>query len=132
MWTSEIPSIVFTRIKTEGLKKLKSKYPNIQFTTSSKKATDSKFPTVYVKRMQGSERGQTLDGTSVNAILSTLQIEVTDDVSDVRAQEVADVVYGIMKSMRYEAIGEPFPDNDDSTYRNVARYRRIIGYNDIL
>lgn len=132
MWTSEIPSIVVTRIKTECLKQLKSKYPNIQFTTSSKKATEPKFPTVYVKKMQGSERGQTLDGTSVNATLSTLQIEVTDNVSDTRAQEVADVVYEIMKSMRYEAVGEPFPDNDNSTYRNVARYRRVVGYNDTL
>ena len=132
MWTSDIQSVVLTRIKTEGLKNLKSKYPNIQFSTSSKKATEPKFPTVYVKRMQGAERGQTLEGNTVNAILSTFQIEVTDNISDDRAQEVADVVYGIMKSMLYEAVGEPFPDNKDSTYRNVARYRRVIGYNDKL
>lgn len=133
MWTSKIlPSKVFTRIKSEGTKELKKSYPNIFFTTSSKAQTDPKFPTVYVKRMPGAERGQTLDGTTVNAILSTFQIEVIDNESDTRAQEVADVVYGIMKSMRYQMLGEPIADNTDDAYRNVARYQRIVGYNDVL
>ena len=132
MWTSDIASMVFTRIKVEVTKKLKSKYPNINFTTSDQVRTDPTFPNVYVKELQGSERGQTLDGESVNAILSSFQIEVADNVSDNRAREVADVVFLIMKKMKYEAIGLPFQDNKDGVHRNVARYRRIIGYNDIL
>lgn len=132
MWTSDVASMVFTRIKVEATKELKSKYPDINFTTSDQLRTNPTFPNVYVKRLQGSERGQTLDGETVNAILSSFQIEVADNVNDKRAQEVADVVYAIMKKMRYECIGEPFPDNVDEVHRNVARYRRIIGYNDIL
>lgn len=132
MWTSDIASMVFTRIKVEATKKLKSKYPNINFTTSDQVRTEPTFPNVYVKELQSSERGQTLDGESVNAILSSFQIEVSDNVSDNRAREVADVVFLIMKKMKYEAIGLPFQDNIDGVHRNVARYRRIIGYNDIL
>lgn len=132
MWTSDIGSIVYTRIKLEVTKKLKSKYPNINFTTNNRNNTDTKFPSIYFKRLQGSERGQTLDGQSVNATLFSVQIEVTDNVGEHRAQEVADVIYGVMKTMLFEAIGEPFANNTDSTYRNVARYRRIIGYNDKL
>ena len=132
MWTSDIGSIVFTRIKVKAREKLKSKYPNMNFTTSDKLVSEPNFPNVYVKRLQGVEKGQTLDGESVNATLSTIQIEVTDNVSESRTQEVADVVYAIMKSMRYEAIGEPFQDNINDTFRNVARYRRIVGYNDVL
>lgn len=132
MWTSDIQSSVFTRIKAEGTKKLKTKYPDINFTTSSKKPSDPKFPSVYVKRMQGKEEGQTLDGQSVNAVTSTFQIEVTDNSSDTVAQDVADVVYAIMKKMRYSVLGEPFSDNDNDTFRNVARYQRMVGYNDIL
>lgn len=132
MWTSDIASMVFTRIKVEATQKLRSKYPNINFTTSDKVRTEPIFPNVYVKELQGSERGQTLDGESVNAILSSFQIEVADNVSDNRAREVANVVFLIMKKMKYEAIGLPFPDNIDGVHRNVARYRRIIGYNDIL
>ena len=132
MWTTNIQNTVLTRIKAEGNKQLKSKYPDIRFTTSSKTQTNPKFPTVYVKRMQGAERGQTLDGQSVNAILSSFQIEVADNVSDDRAQEVADVVYEIMKSMRFQVLGEPIADNTDSEYRNIARYQRLIGANDII
>ena len=132
MWTSDIASMVFTRIKVEATPKLKIKYPNINFTTSDQVRTDPTFPNVYVKELQGSERGQTLDGESVNAILSSFQIEVADNVSDNRAREVADIVFLIMKKMKYEVIGLPFQDNTDGVHRNVARYRRIIGYNDIL
>lgn len=132
MWTSDITSIVFTRIKVEATKELKSKYPDINFTTSDKVRTEPTFPNVFVKRLQGSERGQTLDGETVNATLSSFQIEVADNVNDNRSQEVADVIYAIMKKMRFEAIGEPFQDNIDDVHRNVARYRRVIGYNDTL
>ena len=132
MWTSDIQTSVFTRIKAEGTKKLKTKYPNINFTTSSKKSSNPKFPSVYVKRMQGKEEGQTLDGQTVNAVTSTFQIEVTDNTSDTVAQDVADVIYGIMKTMRYSVLGEPISDNDADTYRNVSRYQRIVGFNDIL
>lgn len=132
MWTSDITSIVFTRIKVEATRELKSKYPDINFTTSDKVRTEPTFPNVFVKRLQGSERGQTLDGETVNATLSSFQIEVADNVSDSRSQEVADTIYAIMKKMRFEAIGEPFQDNIDDVHRNVARYRRVIGYNDTL
>lgn len=132
MWTSDIANSVFTRVKTEGTKQLQTKYPSIYFTTKSKVATTPKFPTVYIKRLQGAERGQDLNGTSVNAILSTFQVEVTTNTNDTDAQEVADVVCGIMKSMRYQMLGEPFSDNVGDTYRNVARYQRIVGYSDTL
>lgn len=132
MWTSDVTSIVFTRIKVEATKELKSKYPDINFTTSDKVRTEPTFPNVFVKRLQGSERGQTLDGETVNATLCSFQIEVADNVNDNRSQEVADVIYAIMKKMRFEAIGEPFQDNIDDVHRNVARYRRVIGYNDTL
>ena len=133
MWTSDIASIVFTRIKTIATDRLKNKYPDIFFSTAQSLPKEPQFPTILVKRMQGSEQGQTLEGTELNAILSTFQIEVFDNISEKHAQEVADVVCEIMKSMRYEMIGEPFPDNsDDEVYRNVARYRRIVGGLDTL
>lgn len=133
MWTSNIGSKVFTVIKAKATTKLQSKYPDINFTTSDRVPSDPKFPTVYVKRMQGDERGQDLEGTSVNAILSSFQIEVTSNISDTDAQEVADVVADIMKSMRYQMMGEPIAENTSSnTHRNVARYQRIVGFGDTL
>lgn len=132
MWTSNITSIVFTRLKAIGNKKLKSKYPNINYTTSSEVLTDPKFPNVYVRRMQGAERGQDLDGSGVNAILCTFQIEVSDNISDTRAQEVADEMCAIMKSMRFQILGEPIAESSGGVKRNIARYQRIVGYDDTL
>ena len=133
MWFSDITSVVFTRVKAIVNKKLKTKYPDINFTTSSVASTDPKFPTVYVKRMQGAERGQDLEGSTVNAMLVTFQVEVTDNVSDTRAQEVADSVCEVFKSMRFQILGEPFPDNTQrGVFRNVARYQRLVGYGDTL
>ena len=133
MWFSDITSIVFTRVKSIVNKKLKTKYPDINFTTSSVASTDPKFPTVYIKRMQGAERGKDLEGTSVNAMLVTFQVEVTDNASDTRAQEVADSVCEVFKSMRFQILGEPFPDNTQrGVFRNVARYQRLVGYGDTL
>lgn len=133
MWFGDITSVVFTRVKTKVNKKLNNKYPDIDFTTSSTSTTDPKFPTVYIKRMQGAERGQDLDGTNVNAMLVTFQVEVTDNVSDTRSQEVANEVCKVFKSMRFQILGEPFPDNTQKgIYRNIARYQRIVGYGDTL
>lgn len=132
MWFSRITTTVFTRIKSIVNKKLKSTYPDLNFTTSDKTSTEPKFPTVYVKRMQGAERGQDLDGSSVNAMLVTFQVEVTDNVSDTRALEVADECCSVMKSMRFQLVGEPVPDNSNGMFRNIARYQRIVGYSDTL
>ena len=132
MWTSDIPSIVFTRIKTESMKRLKGIYPDIFFSTSEKTSKEPSFPTVFVKKLQGGERGQTLDGKNINAVLSTFQIEVSDNVSEKRAQEVSDVICEIMKGMLYNMDGEPFINNTESTYRSIARYSRIVGSGDQL
>lgn len=130
MWTTDIVYKVFAKIKVECSKKLKSKYPDIYFTKESKVLKDAQFPTVYLKRMQGAERAQDLEGTSLNGVLSTFQVEVTTNTNDEEAQEVADVVCQIMKSMGYRMLGEPFPDNTGDTHRNVSRYQREIDYTD--
>lgn len=132
MWFSRITTTVFTRIKSIVNKKLKSTYPDLNFTTSDKSSTDPKFPTVYINRMPGMEKGQDLDGSTVNAMLVTFQVEVTDNISDTRALEVADECCAVMKSMRFQLVGEPVPDNSNGKFRNIARYQRIVGYNDTL
>ena len=132
MWFSRITNIVLTRVKAIVGKKLNTKYPDIDFTTSASSSTTPKFPTVYIKRMQGSERGQDLDGSTVNAMLVTFQVEIADNISETRAQEVADNVCAVMKSMRFQILGEPVTDSQGNIHRNIARYQRIVGYGDTL
>lgn len=132
MWTSEISSIVFTKVKVEVLKSLKNKYPNIYFTNSDRVQTDPKFPTVYIHEIGSTEQGEDLEGTSINAVLTTFQVDVTDNQSQNRANEVISEVVGIMKSMRFSVIAMPEFQNTESTYRSTARFRRMIGQGDIL
>lgn len=131
MWTKYIKSIVFTRIKTEGTAKLKSQFPNIYFTTSDKMPTNPKFPTVYLKKLQSPEKGRTLDGKTLNGVLANFQIDVIDNKSDNNAENVADVIGDIMKSMRFGMVGDPFPDSQSTgEYRFTARYQGVIADED--
>lgn len=132
MWTSDIEYKVLAKLRVEGTKKLKSKYPNINFTNEDTASDVPLFPTVYIKKLPGAETGEDLERTFVNGYVSGFQIEVITNTTDRDAQTVADVCYGIMKSMAYSMVGEPVPNNTATTKRNVARYQRNIDYNDIL
>lgn len=74
----------------------------------------------------------TLEGTEINGITATFQIDVTDNQSQARADEVSREALRIMKTMRFKAAGMPFHDNSGDTYRTISRYRRAVGAGDIL
>lgn len=133
MWVNDIQTAVFSRIQSRTTAQFKKRFPDIFFTKSARLNKDASFPTIYVKKLQGAERGQTLEGTSINATLSSFQIEVTDNgENDSVANEIAWFICGVMKSMRYQMVGEPITEETDQTFRVIARYQRIVGFNDIL
>lgn len=127
-----IETQVFSLIKAKFSTKIKAKYPDLSFTTSDRSSTKPKFPTAYIHLLESPEIGSDLDGTSVNGINATFQIEVTDNQNQTRADEVAKEILRIMKFMRFKSVGMPFHDNSGDTYRTVSRYRRPIGAGDIL
>ena len=132
MWTSDLSSIIFTKIKVQFSISIKKKYPDLYFTNSDKVQKLPKFPTVYIHEMGSAERGNDLENSEINAALSTFQIDVTDNQSQNRANEVMGEVVRIMKSMRFSVVTMPEFQNTDSAYRSVARFRRAIAENDIL
>lgn len=127
-----LESQVDTRIKTQFSKKLKDRYQNLNFTTSDQSDTAPKFPTVYIHEMPGVETGTDLQGDAINAVWSSFQIEVTTNTKMNEAKEVMDEVVRIMKTMRFQVTSMPEFQNTDSVYRRVARFRRIIGADDVL
>ena len=127
-----IETQVFSLIKAKFSAKIKAKYKDLNFTTSDRSSTKPKFPTVYIHLLESPEIGSDLDGTSVNGINATFQIDVTDNQSQARADEVAKEILRIMKTMRFKSVGIPFHDNSSDTYRTVSRWRRVIGAGDIL
>ena len=133
LWTALISPTVLTKLKTDGEAKLKTKYPDINFTTVDRVASsNAQFPTVYVDEMAGAEQGADLEGQDINAVMSSFQIEVIDNVSQNRSNEVMNEIVGIMKSMRYQVIATPEFQNTSTTYRSVARFRRVVGKGDKL
>lgn len=127
-----LESQVFSRIKANFSDRIKKRYPDLNFTTSDRSSTKAKFPTVYIHLMQPTETGETLDGTEINAINASFQIDVTDNQNQGRADEVSNEALRIMKTMRFRVSSMPFHDNSGDTYRTIARYQRIIGSGDVL
>jgi hypothetical protein len=134
MWTSAIKSNVYTAINTRVLAKFKSKYSNINCGTELKRKTTPKFPYVLIKKLPGTEEGQTLDKKGVNAILTTFQIEVYSNVSESICDEISNYIADIMTgNLKFSVMGEPYPDYESTDeYRYVARYSRLIGASDII
>lgn len=126
-----VEDIVFTKIKYNVSKKMKSKYPNLSFTTDNRLRKTADFPTVYVHLLGSTERGQDLEGKTINAGYFTFQIETFDNQSQKRAKEVMESVLYVMKEMRFD-INFPEVQNTNDYYRCVARCSRIIGSGDIL
>lgn len=128
----DIETRVLSRIKNKFPKKLKDTFPNINFTNDDRLPDNPSFPTVYVHELLSVEKGNDLDNVTINAVLSTFQIEVYDNVSSENAKIVMNYVCETMKSMGFTIISMPEFRNNQSYYRRVARFKRMIGSGDTL
>lgn len=127
-----LESQIFSRVKYSFSERIKSKYPDLYFTTSNKSSTEPKFPTVYIHLMPSNSIGDTLEGGKLEGVSSTFQIEITDNKNQNRTKEVSDEVLRIMVSMGFKPRPMPYFENQDSTYRSIARYYKGIGDDDVL
>ena len=139
MWATEIDTTVLSRLRSRGYADLRKNYPNINFTDDDRAPIDPKFPTVFYINISSAERGKTLDGKSMNALLHSVQIEVSDNGTPVAnkpqnyaTKEVMSKICDYMKDMGYEIVNMPFFQNTDTVFRMVARFRRVIGANDVI
>ena len=98
-WIADVESKIYTMVKYKGEQALKSKYSNIYYTTDSQATTQTSFPTVFVNFMSNDERGQDLEGKTINAFLCSLQIDVT--VSKSQGQTVArEVIWQSIETLK--------------------------------
>lgn len=132
MWTSNIQSVVFSIVKNEVSKVLLNEYTDLHFTTSDKVQTVPQFPSVYIHEIGSIEQGMDLEGADINAIMCNIQIEVTDNISQERVRKTMGEVLRVMKKMRFSVVLMPEYQNTTETFRQVARFRRVIGQGDIL
>ena len=97
--------------------------------------TNPKFPTVYITFIGASERGETLDGTSINAVNMTVEAHVkTTKAQGVRDNnKIAWAVTDAFKTLGFTATMPNIPtSNIDGVYESVSRYSRVIGQGDVL
>lgn len=127
-----IQTRVFSRVKNKTSAILLPTYPNLNFTTSDRVADNPQFPTVYIHEMSSMEDAEDLDGTTINAIMSTFQIEVTDNEDMANCHEVMSEIVNVMKSMRFKVTQIPEFNNTNDIYRIVARFNRTIASGDVL
>ena len=127
-WYMEIEDTVFSYM----VFKLQQKGINVFCTTEiSKTSVDSNgnptmFPAIYLHELQSKEVGQDLTNNSVNAVLSTIEVQVftkSKDDNQTYSGEVAE----IMKELNFNATGLPIITNTGEYYLGAARYRRVIG-----
>lgn len=143
IWTMDISEIVFSRIVNDFSEDLKKKY-NMQkikvngvinwrnFSTSQVSETQPIFPYITVIELPGAERGQDLEGTSINGGLFTFQVDVFDNSSESRAKKCMEEIVRIMKSMMFQVNSMPAFESKPQEYRMTARFSRLIGAKDII
>lgn len=135
-WIYDLENEIFTKISYRGKKKLGSDFPTIFFTMDAEPDdTTSHFPTVYIHFLPIAEQGQTLDGQEINAVLSTVQIEVSTskDQGQKAVRQITWEIVELFKLMRYSVVMTPeIIKTGNDTNQCVARVRRMIGNADAI
>ena len=133
-WYMMIPLMVFTKLKTEFSQTIKNTYnmTDKNFSTVGSSDTPAVFPFVYVNALPATEQGKDFQGTSVNGALFGFQIDVYSNKTQTEARKVMTEVTRIMKSMGFEINSMPSFQSTQDTHRMTARFRRMIGANDII
>lgn len=141
IWTMDVPTKVFSRVTADFPESLKKKYKMqkvtaglkttwLNFSQSTVSETKPIFPYITVVNMPGQERGQTLEGNTINAALFTFQVDVYHNDKEEVTKECMDAIVKIFKSMMFSANVMPSFDSRPQEYRCTARFSRIIGFND--
>lgn len=131
-WISDLETNIFSNVVAFAKPLLEKDYPDVRFTTESKSTQKPRFPTVYIHELTQVETGSTLDGKTVNAVMETMQAEITTNNDKSDAKKVTLVVLEAFKRMRFSGgqIGEIQYESD--VYRSISRFSRLIGENDTL
>lgn len=128
----DIEARVVSRLKNKLPVGLKTKYPNIKFTTSDRIPADPKFPNVYVHLMSSRQLGKTFNDKNLGAVMASFQIEVTSPESQEVVKEVIGYIVDTMLSMNFEVTMFPENQNTPALFRTISRFRRAIGSYDVL
>ena len=86
-WAYDLGAQIYSVVRVNVQQRLSSLYNNLNITNKSKSVGTPQFPTIYIHELPGTEVGQDLEGTSINGIMITFQVEVTTNEDVAEASE---------------------------------------------
>lgn len=134
-WVTDRQTKIYSKVKAILLSTLSDKYENLNVTMDNALPKNAKFPTVYITFIGGTERGQTLDGTTINAVDMTAEVHIktTHEQGMIVNQEIAWDVVEAFKQLRFTATMPNIPTSDfDGVYESVSRFSRLIAQGDVI
>ena len=134
-WVADRQTTIYSRVNAILQSKLKSKYPHLRVTQDNAMPTDTQLPTIYVSFIGATERGQTLDGSTINAVVMTAEVHVktSNEQGAIDNNDIAWEVVDAFKTLRFNATMPPMAtSNFDGVYESVSRFSRIIGQGDVI
>lgn len=130
-WFAEIESNVFTQVSYMLAERTDAPYPELNCTTVSQN-TVVHFPTLYLHELQPVEAGNDLLNESVNAVLSTIEIQVWSNVSEKDCKDIITAAVLEMNRLGYNVTMFPSVQTDSKIAWGAARFRRMVGSCDSL
>lgn len=124
----QLESIIRTQLSVRVPKLTDNKYPQMSFTSEISDRTPS-FPNVYVHELDPSELGNDLENNQIHAVRSTIQIDVSTNVSKSEANEVAIACITALKGLRYTPVTKNYV-KADNLHRYIIRVRRVVASGD--
>lgn len=128
-WFSKIESNVFTQIEYMLASRKDAPFPKLKCTTVSQNEI-TYFPTLYLHELQPVEAGMDLTNESVNAVLSTIEIQVWTNTKELDCKNILSAAILEMKQMGFNVTMFPSITTDSKIRWGVARFRRMIGAGD--
>lgn len=134
-WVADRQTTIYSRVNGILLSRLKDKYKSLLVTQDNATPTKTQLPTVYIAFIGASERGQTLEGNTINAVVMTAEVHVktSSEQGAIVNNDIAWEVVDAFKTMGFEASMPPMAtSNFDGVYESVSRFSRIIGQGDVI
>lgn len=138
LWVFDNETKIISNLNSFAIPVLKQNFTNMKFqegitiTNLKSRLAGTIFPTIYVHEMGGTEKGQTIDGQTINAVTDTYQVDVIVNTQQSDAKKMLAIVASVFKRMRFEVISMPEFDSEEKIYRSTARFSRLIAANDRL
>ena len=138
LWVFDNETKIISNLNSFAIPVLKQNFTNMKFqegitiTNLKSRLTGTIFPTIYVHEMRCTEKGQTIDGHTINAVEDTYQVDVIVNTQQSDAKKILAIVASVFKRMRFEVISMPEFDSEEKIYRSTARFSRLIAANDRL